>query len=1014
MTEKDKKMGKLLDSIKNMGNNWDDWDDEPEDWDEELQDAAALEAEDGYYEEDADYEDVVSYEDDLVYEDDVVYEDGVVYEDDVVYEDGTVYEDDVVYEDGTVYEDDVVYEDGTVYEDDVVYEDGTVYEDDAVYEDGTVYEDDVVYEDGTVYEGDAVYEDDVVYEDDIIYEDELYADEYYEDDDDEKGLFAWFFRMSSMDKVMLATGVCVVLLAVVTLVAFVKSGAGSDQTKVFASVGTQLDGIDIVGDEGLLALSEAVRNKAEQQSQQEEEKDYGEADYNKNVTVALKTVSVQKDLKIKFVNKSSEKLIANVPFTVSVTDPDGKAQTWSDDDMDGIIHKKGITPGNYKLDVNDLSGDKYAGYAIPGSTVSAEVRKDIAYQKVDVSDEVKDESQIDVSQEEQKKPDMEEESRLEDTVEWVESTQVTNTYIEVPKSKITDPATLTKSGTFARMAAEVKLDKTVLELKLGGGSVALEGTYSDMPEVVAESWTSSDTSVAEVDMEGLVNPVAVGTATITYTVTNLEDGKEVDYKATCEVTVIGEEVKANAVLSVDKTSVSLAEKEEKTVQASVSEVPEDKSVVYKVSSADTGIAEASVSKSGKITITAVSDGQTVITVEAYYEENDIEVAPPVEVKVTVNKKGSISLDKKEATVYKGETATLSVTADEDAELSVKSSDEAVATVELDGKSVIITGEGVGTTTVKVTAKLGDDKVSATCAVTVMEHPKNDGSGKLKDNDGNQLYVQENDAYREAVYADYYKEDVKFFKKGETKYTGWQTLDGKVYFFDKHGKKVTGEQVIQGAKYTFDSDGVLMTGSGTMGIDVSKHNGTIDWNAVKNSGVSYVIIRCGYRGYTQGSLVIDPTFERNIKGATSAGLKVGVYFFSQAVDEVEAVEEASFVLDAVKNYKISYPIFLDVEYSGAAGNKGRADGLSKSARTAVCKAFCETIRSGGYTAGIYANKTWLESMIDPGQLGAYKIWLAQYAAAPTYTGRYDLWQYKCTGRVSGISGNVDMNLSYLGY
>jgi GH25 family lysozyme M1 (1,4-beta-N-acetylmuramidase) len=285
---------------------------------------------------------------------------------------------------------------------------------------------------------------------------------------------------------------------------------------------------------------------------------------------------------------------------------------------------------------------------------------------------------------------------------------------------------------------------------------------------------------------------------------------------------------------------------------------------------------------------------------------------------------------------------------------------------------------------------------------------------LKDNSGNQLYVQENGSYREAVYADYYVDGTKFFKKGETKYTGWQTLDGKVYFFDASGKKVTGEQVIQGAKYTFASDGSLVTGSGTMGIDVSKHNGTIDWSAVKNSGVSYVIIRCGYRGYTQGSLVIDPKFETNIKGATAAGLKVGVYFFSQAVDEVEAVQEASFVLDAVKGYKISYPIFLDVEYSGASGNSGRADGLDKATRTAVCKAFCATIRSGGYTAGIYANKSWLETKLDPGQLSAYKIWLAQYAATPTYTGRYDLWQYKSTGRVSGISGNVDMNLSYLGY
>ena len=194
-----------------------------------------------------------------------------------------------------------------------------------------------------------------------------------------------------------------------------------------------------------------------------------------------------------------------------------------------------------------------------------------------------------------------------------------------------------------------------------------------------------------------------------------------------------------------------------------------------------------------------------------------------------------------------------------------------------------------------------------------------------------------------------------------------------------------------------------------GIDVSKWNGDIDWSAVKNSGIEYVIIRCGYRGSSQGMLIEDPKFQTNIKGATSAGLKVGVYFFTQAISEAEAVEEASMVLEKIKNYKITYPVFLDVEPSG-----GRADNISKATRTAVCKAFCQTIQSSGYTAGIYANKTWLTEKMDVSALSSYKIWLAQYASNPTYTGRYDMWQYQATGKVSGISGDVDMNWSYLGY
>ena len=116
------------------------------------------------------------------------------------------------------------------------------------------------------------------------------------------------------------------------------------------------------------------------------------------------------------------------------------------------------------------------------------------------------------------------------------------------------------------------------------------------------------------------------------------------------------------------------------------------------------------------------------------------------------------------------------------------------------------------------------------------------------------------------------------------------------------------------------------------------------------------------------------------------------------------------LNLAKGYNLTYPIFLDVEASG-----GRADGINPGTRTAVCKAFCQTIQNSGYKAGIYANKTWFNEYMDAPSLSGYKIWLAQYAATPTYTRtRYDMWQYSSKGRVSGIGGNVDMNISYLGY
>ncbi len=285
---------------------------------------------------------------------------------------------------------------------------------------------------------------------------------------------------------------------------------------------------------------------------------------------------------------------------------------------------------------------------------------------------------------------------------------------------------------------------------------------------------------------------------------------------------------------------------------------------------------------------------------------------------------------------------------------------------------------------------------------------------LKTTGGAQLYIKSGDSYKAATAGDYLSNPNQTFYKQSTEasgysYTGWQTLDGSTYFFDKNGNKVTGEQVIQGAKYTFNSDGVLQAGSGNLGIDVSKFNGNIDWNKVRNSGVSYVIIRCGFRGSTSGGLIEDAKFRENIKGATAAGLKVGVYFFTQAVNEVEAVEEASMTLNMISGYKISYPVFLDVEGSG-----GRGDRIDYNTRTAVINAFCKTISNSGYTAGVYASKSWLNSNFNPNGIGNAKIWLAQYNTTPTYSGRYNLWQYTSKGRVNGISGNVDMDLSYLGY
>jgi len=264
----------------------------------------------------------------------------------------------------------------------------------------------------------------------------------------------------------------------------------------------------------------------------------------------------------------------------------------------------------------------------------------------------------------------------------------------------------------------------------------------------------------------------------------------------------------------------------------------------------------------------------------------------------------------------------------------------------------------------------------------------------------------------------------------TTYQGWQTLNDKKFYFDKDGNPVTGTQTIQGVTYIFDTDGALLQQVDTTpqppeqppapltGVDVSTYQTGIDWKAVKNSGVSFVMIRAGYRGYGTGVLVEDDMFKSHAAGAAAAGLKIGMYFYSQAINEKEAVEEASACVAIAQKYgvNVSYPIAIDIEYS-TSSRPGRADWLTREQRTIIATAFCDTIQSAGYTPMIYSSKSWFQndSQLITSQLAPkYKIWLAHWGVAQTdYPGRYDIWQYTSSGSVPGIPGRVDMNISYLG-
>lgn len=200
------------------------------------------------------------------------------------------------------------------------------------------------------------------------------------------------------------------------------------------------------------------------------------------------------------------------------------------------------------------------------------------------------------------------------------------------------------------------------------------------------------------------------------------------------------------------------------------------------------------------------------------------------------------------------------------------------------------------------------------------------------------------------------------------------------------------------------------------IDVSSHNGNINWSKVYADGIREVIIRVGYRGYTQGGIYADELFETNYSGAIAAGLKVGVYFYTQAITSAEAEDEANYVIKAIKGKNITLPVIYDCEYA-ESGSKytGRLYDakLMNIFQTLICLKFLDTIKAAGYQPMLYANKYMLTDKMSASSIESnYPVWLAEYKSKASYTGSYTMWQYTPSGKVDGISGNVDMNFRYV--
>lgn len=198
----------------------------------------------------------------------------------------------------------------------------------------------------------------------------------------------------------------------------------------------------------------------------------------------------------------------------------------------------------------------------------------------------------------------------------------------------------------------------------------------------------------------------------------------------------------------------------------------------------------------------------------------------------------------------------------------------------------------------------------------------------------------------------------------------------------------------------------------VGVDVSKAQDYIDFGKVRKAGINFVMIRVGARGYGTGQLIVDEYFSENMKRATDAGLDVGVYFYSQAVTEEEAIEEANLVLENLGEYTVSYPVAFDMEL--VPNDTARIDALSKSERTNITKAFLDTVEAAGYKTAIYGNKEWLIKEIDMSKLTAYDVWLAQAADIPDYPYKFSMWQYSTQGSIDGIAGPVNLNISFIDY
>ena len=784
-------------------------------------------------------------------------------------------------------------------------------------------------------------------------------------------------------------------------------------------------------------------------------------------TVTLVGSSIEKDLKIKIQDESS-KNVKGQPFEITIKADKKKAKstTYSDDDKDGIIYIKSIDAGKYDVSLNEIDG-----YISKENSYKVTVKDKIEYTKVDVKDEIKSAAEV-APAEDAEVDNVEVEAVIKDTVETVDSTCTPSKVGagDVDTSNFPKASVGGSTKVDIAQAAVTASAKRVGYHATGNEGETVPSTATKEPKS-SETQQPSEGGTDKGDNTGNQGGNSQGGTTgsgenqggSSTGGTEEPKPKPNPEPSTYEITIVHmfykNDGKTKADKADEKETVTVA-KDAKTVSSAktydgykasngttftIQDGAKEYTIMWVATAADKvtykvthnffqadGKTKAEESKSEDITVDATAteiqassyeaqgyklvEGSTKIKVAAgttAYTLNWVKAAAAASASVTAPQTAALYNSTINNANAIGLTATLTDAGNIITNITWTSSNEKVVKVSNGAKTgCTLTAVGKGSATVtgiiSYLSKPGDTKTTAndkkiTCTVTVNDFTGNTTT-QLKDKSGRLLY-KDSECKKPATVADYNANGTYYT---EPVYTGWQTIDGKVYYYTSNHQRVTGSQVISGITYNFGSDGALQQGSGKNGIDVSSHQGNIDWASVKAAGINFAIIRVGYRGSQTGALVEDSCFKKNIQGATANGINVGVYFFTQATTEAEAVEEASMALTLCSGYNLSYPIFVDTENgSGAA----RANGLDKGSRTACVAAFCKTIANGGRKAGVYASKSWYNNKIDASAFSNYFIWVAQYNTTCNYKGKYNMWQYSSKGSVPGIKGNVDVNIAY---